>query len=92
MTIKRTEDSQLVQSKGQTKGPPLEQQRSACIEREAAAVLRTVMEDDNNAEDGGCTEMGSLTGWQALAHEVQHSQMPFLKMTCIFSECQTLYT
>ncbi|KAK9914866.1 hypothetical protein WJX75_001495 [Coccomyxa subellipsoidea] len=46
-----------------------EEQRSAVIEREAEAVLRTWTEDD---DAGGCkdAEMGSLTGWQALADQV----------------------
>ncbi len=48
---------------------PEEEQKSAVIEREAAAVLRTWTEDDD-ADDCNGAEMGSLTGWQALADQV----------------------
>ncbi len=46
-------------------------ERSACIEREAAAVLRTLIDDDGDgAEECNQSDMGSLTGWQALADQV----------------------
>ncbi|CAL8468644.1 g8184 [Coccomyxa elongata] len=46
-------------------------ERSACIEREAAAMLRTLIDDDGDgAEECNQSDMGSLTGWQALADQV----------------------
>lgn len=48
-----------------------EVERSACIERAAAAVLRTLTDDDgDDAEECKHSDMGSLTGWQALADQV----------------------
>ncbi|BDA43378.1 probable serine/threonine-protein kinase Nek8 at C-terminar half [Coccomyxa sp. Obi] len=47
------------------------EERSACIERQAAAVLRTLTDDDgDDAEGCNHSDMGSLTGWQALADQV----------------------
>ena len=66
-----------------------EEQRSAVIEREAEAVLRTWTEDD---DAGGCkdAEMGSLTGWQALADQVGaflHMAALHSLHVCVLEQC-----